>query len=191
MSRRIHLLLAPSSTTTVLRETQLELIEAAPALGNPLENEQRFHRTRHESLREGLPTGPCPSPGSVVIFGASGDLTYRKLVPALYIIAADGDLPAALSAAGFARREKTTLPSNRARRSNAQVFQAGTQRGAVEKFSERILHQRSEFGDISGYTTRPALDQLDAQRNTQATGSLSSVAPSEFAGILEKPPPRV
>ena len=48
-----------------------------------------------------------PQPCTVVIFGASGDLTYRKLIPAIYNIAADGDLPAALSVVGFARREKT------------------------------------------------------------------------------------
>ena len=38
-----------------------------------------------------------PQPCTVVIFGASGDLTYRKLIPALYNLAADGDLPAALA----------------------------------------------------------------------------------------------
>jgi len=58
-------------------------------------------------LREGLSTRAVPQPCSVVIFGASGDLTYRKLIPALYNIAADGDLPASLSVVGFARREKT------------------------------------------------------------------------------------
>src|SRR5208282_978111 len=58
-------------------------------------------------LREGLSSRPLPQPCSVVIFGASGDLTYRKLIPALYNMAADGDLPAALTVVGFARREKT------------------------------------------------------------------------------------
>src|SRR5438270_3128872 len=58
-------------------------------------------------LREGLSNRPMPQPCSVVIFGASGDLTYRKLIPALYNIAADGDLPAAVTIMGFARREKS------------------------------------------------------------------------------------
>src|SRR5260221_5161884 len=58
-------------------------------------------------LREGLSSRPLPQPCPVVIFGVSGDLTYRKLIPAIYNIAADGDLPAALSVVGFARREKT------------------------------------------------------------------------------------
>jgi glucose-6-phosphate 1-dehydrogenase len=42
----------------------------------------------------------------MVIFGATGDLTHRKLVPALYNLAADGALPPAVSVVGFARRDE-------------------------------------------------------------------------------------
>ena len=56
-------------------------------------------------LREGLATRTVPQPCSVVIFGATGDLTMRKLIPALYNIAADGELPPAVSVIGFARRK--------------------------------------------------------------------------------------
>jgi glucose-6-phosphate 1-dehydrogenase len=58
-------------------------------------------------FREDLGTRTRPEPCCVVIFGASGDLTGRKLIPALYNIAADGDLPPTLKVVGFARREKT------------------------------------------------------------------------------------
>src|ERR1700761_8402205 len=58
-------------------------------------------------LREGLSTRSVPQPCSVVIFGATGDLTHRKLVPALYNLAADGELPPAVAVIGFARRPKT------------------------------------------------------------------------------------
>src|SRR6266404_1700798 len=57
-------------------------------------------------LREGLATRPVPQPCSIVIFGATGDLTHRKLLPALYNIAADGELPPAVTVIGFARRPK-------------------------------------------------------------------------------------
>jgi glucose-6-phosphate 1-dehydrogenase len=46
-------------------------------------------------------------PCSIVIFGASGDLTARKLVPALYHLFKDKQLPPAFRIVGFARREKT------------------------------------------------------------------------------------
>src|SRR3954466_11542639 len=58
-------------------------------------------------LREGLSTRAVPQPCSIVIFGATGDLTHRKLFPALYNLAADGELPPAVSVIGFARRPKS------------------------------------------------------------------------------------
>src|SRR6266849_1925860 len=43
-------------------------------------------------LREGLSTRAVPQPCSIVIFGATGDLTHRKLIPALYNLAAAREL---------------------------------------------------------------------------------------------------
>src|SRR5438105_477809 len=58
-------------------------------------------------LREGLSTRAVPQPCAIVIFGATGDLTHRKLIPALYNLAADGELPPAVAVVGVARRDKT------------------------------------------------------------------------------------
>ena len=52
--------------------------------------------TEVNPLREGLTSRTMPDPCAVVIFGATGDLTHRKLVPALYNLAADGALPPAV-----------------------------------------------------------------------------------------------
>ena len=49
------------------------------------------------------PSEPC----SIVIFGASGDLTARKLIPALYHLFKDKQMPSSFRVIGFARREKT------------------------------------------------------------------------------------
>jgi glucose-6-phosphate 1-dehydrogenase len=49
------------------------------------------------------PAEPC----SIVIFGASGDLTARKLIPALYHLFKDKQMPPSFRVVGFARREKT------------------------------------------------------------------------------------
>src|SRR5439155_6205537 len=57
-------------------------------------------------LREGLSTRAVPQPCAIVIFGATGDLTHRKLIPALSNLAADGELPPAVTVVGFARRPK-------------------------------------------------------------------------------------
>src|SRR5216684_3110139 len=58
-------------------------------------------------LREGLSTRAVPQPCAIVIFGATGDLTHRKLIPALYNLAAAGELPPAVTVVGFARRPKS------------------------------------------------------------------------------------
>ncbi len=56
-------------------------------------------------LRQGLTEDRTPEPCTVVIFGASGDLTKRKLVPALYSLMAERLLPPSFAVVGFARKE--------------------------------------------------------------------------------------
>ncbi len=56
-------------------------------------------------LREGLRLPRLPEPCAVVIFGATGDLTARKLMPALYNLARERLLPGGFSVVGFARRD--------------------------------------------------------------------------------------
>jgi len=48
-----------------------------------------------------------PEPCTIVIFGASGDLTARKLIPAFYHLFKDKLMPSTFRIVGFARREKT------------------------------------------------------------------------------------
>jgi glucose-6-phosphate 1-dehydrogenase len=55
-------------------------------------------------LREGLRLERTPKPTILTIFGASGDLTERKLLPALYDLARDRRLPPEFTVVGFARR---------------------------------------------------------------------------------------
>ncbi len=130
-----------------------------------------------------------PEPCNVVIFGASGDLTYRKLIPALYNIAVDGDLPAALSIVGFARREKTDEQFRTELEDAVKKFsRQGFNEQIWEDFGPRIFYHRSEFGEDQGYRTlAERLDKLDAERGTRGNRLFYlSVAPSEFGGILEK-----
>ena len=60
-----------------------------------------------ETMRGPDREGPVTrlEPCTVVIFGASGDLTQRKLVPALYNLHLDGLLPKSFAVVGVSRRE--------------------------------------------------------------------------------------
>src|SRR3954468_11382986 len=54
-------------------------------------------------LLDGLRIEPAPSPATLVIFGASGDLTRRKLLPAIYHLSRGQRLPARFNVIGVAR----------------------------------------------------------------------------------------
>lgn len=56
-------------------------------------------------LRKGLRGLLAPEPAAMVVFGAAGDLTRRKLVPSLYRLYAQGFLPPGFALVGFARRD--------------------------------------------------------------------------------------
>src|SRR3954454_9297177 len=58
-------------------------------------------------LLDGLRIEPAPAPATLVIFGASGDLTRRKLLPAVYHLSRGQRLPARFSVIGVARTAMT------------------------------------------------------------------------------------
>src|SRR4051812_44623313 len=140
-------------------------------------------------LREGLSSRPMPQPCNIVIFGASGDLTYRKLIPALYNLSADGDLPAALSIVGFARREKT---DEQFRQELGEALKKFSRQGLNDEiwqnFGPRIFYHRGEFGNLEAYKTlKERLDKLDAERGTRGNRLYYlSVSPNDFECILEQ-----
>ncbi len=128
-----------------------------------------------------------PQPCTVIIFGASGDLTFRKLIPALYNLAADGDLPAATSIVGFARREKTD-ESWRAelKESTPKCSRSGLNEEVWGSFAPRIYYNRSEFGNANGYQTlAKRLAEIDEKNGTGGNRLFYlSVSPTDYEGIL-------
>jgi glucose-6-phosphate 1-dehydrogenase len=138
-------------------------------------------------LLQGLASRALPEPCAVVIFGASGDLTHRKLVPALYNLAADGDLPPGLSVVGFARRDKTDEIFRTELEAAAKKFSRQTINDDLWKnFSRAIYYHRSEFGDPEGYRRLgERLDQLDKDRGTRGNRLFYlSAGPDQFENIL-------
>ena len=103
-------------------------------------------------LREGLSARAVPQPCAIVIFGATGDLTHRKLVPALYNLAADGELPPAVTIVGFARRPKTDDEFRHNLEETTRKFSRQPVRDEIWKnFAESISYHQSEFEDEAGY----------------------------------------
>ncbi len=139
-------------------------------------------------LREGLSSRNMPEPCAVVIFGATGDLTHRKLVPALYNLAADGALPPAVSVVGFARRDKTDEVFRTEIEEAARKFSRQKINDELwSSFSSSIFYHRSEFDNLEGYEALARrLDELDAQRGTRGNRLFYlSAGPDQFPVILE------
>src|SRR4029077_14436575 len=120
-------------------------------------------------LREGLSMRAVPQPCSVVIFGATGDLTHRKLVPALYNLAADGELPPAVAVIGFARREQTDDNFRKELEEATPNFSRQAVRDEIWKtFAQAVFYHQSDFADESGYKKlAERLDELDKERGTR------------------------
>src|SRR5499427_5531021 len=114
-------------------------------------------------LREGLSTRAVPQPCSIVIFGATGDLTHRKLLPALYNLAADGELPPAVTVIGFARRPKTDDGFRKEMEEAVKQFSRQAVRDEIWKtFSQSLFYHQSDFADESGFKSlAERLDQID------------------------------
>src|SRR5438105_12511733 len=104
-------------------------------------------------LREGLEQERVPDASCLVIFGASGDLTQRKLVPALYSLAHDGLLPAGQTLIGFARPDFTDDAWRLAMREACDKF-ARTRpvdEAVWENFAKGLFYVRGDFNEPEAY----------------------------------------
>src|SRR5436853_3502330 len=139
-------------------------------------------------LREGLSTRAVPQPCSIVIFGATGDLTHRKLIPALYNLAADGELPPAVAIVGFARRPKTDDQFRKEQEESTKKFSRQQVRDEIwDGFAQALFYHQSEFHDTNGYKTlAERLEKIDRERGTGGNRLFYlAVAPDQFEPILK------
>lgn len=96
-------------------------------------------------------------PFSIVIFGGSGDLTHRKLAPALYRLMLDGHLPEETIVCGVARRDWTDEYFREQLRDGIMQGPEGKQfsQEAWERVSRHMVYVR---GDADDPQTYPAIE---------------------------------
>src|ERR1700689_4421720 len=91
-------------------------------------------------------------PCAMVIFGASGDLTKRKLIPALYNLAKDHLLAKEFAVIGFARNDMTTEEFRSKLTDEIKEFATTDVDNDLWKwFFERIYYVQGEFNDPQAY----------------------------------------
>ncbi|HMD78181.1 MAG TPA: glucose-6-phosphate dehydrogenase, partial [Terracidiphilus sp.] len=143
---------------------------------------------RPEDLSQ-LPTGAerIPEAAILVIFGASGDLTRRKLLPALFHLEQAGLLPANFTIVGVARRP---LGGEFAADMREGIVEFGDVKASgpkLDNFVERISYFALKFDDPSGYAGLKAeLDRIAAKKGIGANRLFYlATAPEYFAPIIE------
>ncbi len=124
---------------------------------------------RPNPLREGLRLERMAEPCTMIICGATGDLTDRKLAPALYNTLLGGFLPPEFTVVGFARRELSDedfrehlLESINKYSRNRPVKPA-----IWESFAKGIEYHRGDLDDPAAYKElAKRLDRIDRDRGT-------------------------
>src|ERR1017187_5599563 len=143
---------------------------------------------RPEDLSQ-VPKGSerIPEPGIMVIFGASGDLTKRKLLPALFHLEQVGLLPKEFSIVGVARRPLGDEFAADMREGIVEFGEVEAGDPKLDNFAMRISYFPLKFDDPSDYAgLKTELDRLDKEKNTGGNRLFYlATAPEFFAGIIE------
>jgi glucose-6-phosphate 1-dehydrogenase len=139
-------------------------------------------------LRRGLIEDRTGDPCALIIFGASGDLTRRKLVPAVFNLGLSRSLPSGFAVVGVARRQKT---NEQFRAEMKEAVARSARRKPIdpalwEDFERGISYVVGSFDDPATYTNlRAHLDELDRERGTRKNRLYYlAVPPSEFSTIV-------
>jgi glucose-6-phosphate 1-dehydrogenase len=138
-------------------------------------------------LVEGLERLPVP-PTTLVIFGATGDLARRKLLPALYNLAHEGALPERFNMIGVSRRDQSDDDfRDQARESVNQFSRRKPDEQVLEGLVGRMSYLGIPFDDTPGYAKLgTAMDALDEEYGQPLNRVYYlSTAPEYFPVITE------
>jgi glucose-6-phosphate 1-dehydrogenase len=126
-------------------------------------------QTFDNPLRAGLAIEKVPEPCQIVIFGATGDLTHRKILPAIYNLRRAGLLPSETTVVGFARRPLSDAEWRKDMRASVEAHsRVKVEEGIWNDFAESIFYQPGQFADRSSYRElAERLEQIDAARGTR------------------------
>jgi len=106
---------------------------------------------------------------TIAIFGASGDLTARKLLPALFDLWSDGYLSDSAPIIGVARREKSdeSFRNEIFEAIDGHVRAGKVSRAQWDQFARRLFYRQLDIATPDGYPEfRESLEQIEAQQGT-------------------------
>ncbi len=149
---------------------------SATVMENPLREGIRLERT----------AGPC----IIVIFGASGDLTKRKLMPALYRLVQQRLLPAEFAIVGLARTEMTSEEFRARMREAITEFSPdeNVDEAVWNSFAQSLYYITGDINTPEDYVKlTELLEQVDKERGTQGNRLFYlSVAPRFYSEAVKQ-----
>jgi glucose-6-phosphate 1-dehydrogenase len=140
-------------------------------------------------LLEGLELGRRPDPCAIVVFGASGDLTKRKLFPALYALAYRNLLPERFAVVAVARSEGTTRKYVTAMKRVVKEFGRDPFRTDVwERLAAGTRYVAADLAADGGDDLlETTLAELDEERGTAGNRLVYlAIPPKAFETVVQK-----
>jgi glucose-6-phosphate 1-dehydrogenase len=139
-------------------------------------------------LRDGLRLERVPDPCVLVLFGATGDLAHRKVIPAMYHLWRTNLLPHEFVLLAVGRREYDDDGFRAEIHKSLEEFSRvlPLDEPAWRSFGERIRYYRCDFDDPSGFDTLVTrLDELDEEEGTRGNRLYYlATQPSQFAELV-------
>jgi glucose-6-phosphate 1-dehydrogenase len=123
----------------------------------------------------------------LVIFGGTGDLTHRKLLPAVYNLKHSGKLPESFAVVSIGRRE---MSHNEYREQAYKSIKSFSRFKVIDEdiwqdVAKRIYYKKFEFEDSKGYEDLKAfLEDLDRQYNTKGNRLFYLAVAPEYFGLI-------
>ncbi len=139
------------------------------------------------TLKEGTGSLVPPPPQSIVILGGSGDLTRRKLLPALYHLGVAGLLPKRYAIVGVSRSELDAEGFRRWARSCTESFcRCDVQAPNWRRFEASLSHLSGDLDDLVTFDRLAEhLGSLDREHGTEGRGLFYlATPPSAFAEVI-------
>jgi len=129
--------------------------------------------------------GPC----SLVLFGVTGDLARKKIMPAIYDLANRGLLPPSFSLVGFARRDWTRDDFTRTVRESVRAHaRTPFHKDVWRDLAEGFRFVSGTFDEPTSYDElRETLVRLDDERGTAGNhGFYLSIPPASFSTVCQQ-----
>ena len=168
----------PKDAPRTMKDLRLARVGKRASRAKPVEN----------VLRDGLRLARIPDPSIVVLFGATGDLAHRKVLPALYHLWRTDLLPHEFRIVALGRRPLDDESFRAGIRTSLEKYSRilPLDESAWRSFGERISYQILDFEDPAGFDALAThLDEMDQEFGTRGNRLFYlATQPAQFADIV-------